>query len=114
MNTSARWPDWPDVSGVQSRDPSAEHVSATYPEQWLLIRGQDRTRPVLLVLHGGPGTPLTPWVDMFQPAELEENFVVVHWDQRGAGKSYDPDLPASALTIDNYVSDTLELSNPPA
>jgi len=90
---------------------SLEQVTIGGVDQWILIRGEDRSKPVLLVLHGGPGTPLTPWVDMFQPSELEENFVVVHWDQRGAGKSFDDDLPPSAMMIDDYVEDTLELAN---
>ncbi|WP_421855571.1 alpha/beta fold hydrolase [Oricola sp.] len=78
--------------------------------QWILIRGRDRTKPVLLVLHGGPGYSMMPWVDMFQPDELEEHFVVVHWDQRGAGKSFSSALTAEDFAIDVFVDDTLELA----
>lgn len=79
--------------------------------QWILIRGRDRNKPVLLVLHGGPGAPLMPWVDLFQTDALEANFVVVHWDQRGAGKSYSSALGGSDLAVDAYVDDTLELAD---
>jgi pimeloyl-ACP methyl ester carboxylesterase len=80
-------------------------------DQWILIRAQDTTKPVLLILHGGPGGATMPWVDMFQPAALEENFVVVHWDQRGAGKSFDPDLTADDLQAEDFVADTFELTD---
>jgi len=66
---------------------------------------------VLLFLYGGPGGAVMPWVDLFQPSQLEANFVVVHWDQRGAGKSYDQSLKAEDLSFDNFVSDTLELTD---
>jgi pimeloyl-ACP methyl ester carboxylesterase len=58
-------------------------------EQTVTIRGADTSKPVLLHLHGGPGMPSSPWAtwnDYY--ADLEENFVLVHWDQRGAGKSF--------------------------
>lgn len=79
--------------------------------QWILIRGRDETKPVLLVLHGGPGETMMPWVDLFQRRELEENFVVVHWDQRNAGKSYSSALSGEDLDVEAYVDDTLELAD---
>ena len=54
-------------------------------EQWITIRGQDRRNPVLLILHGGPGTPFSYLLRQFQP--MERNYVVVQWDQRGGGKT---------------------------
>ena len=55
-------------------------------DQWISIRGDDRGNPVLLLIHGGPGscyTIFTPHVRAW-----ERHFVVVQWDQRGAGKSF--------------------------
>ncbi|MFC2026265.1 alpha/beta fold hydrolase, partial [Chloroflexota bacterium] len=62
-------------------------------EQTVTIRGADTTKPVLLFLHGGPGMPSSPWAAWNNVhADLEQNFVFVHWDQRGAGKSFSEDL----------------------
>lgn len=44
-------------------------------------------------------------------AELEKHLVVVHWDQRGAGKSYSPAIPDSSMNMKQFVADTLELTN---
>jgi pimeloyl-ACP methyl ester carboxylesterase len=88
-----------------------EEVNLGGIDQWILIRAQDPSKPVLLFLHGGPGASPMPWIDMFQPVELEENFVVVHWDQRGAGKSYDPALTLEDLRAEKLIGDTLELTN---
>ena len=52
-----------------------------------------------------------PWVGLFQTAELEADFVVVQWDQRGAGKSYSEDLTAEDMRAEEFVSDTLELTD---
>ena len=75
-------------------------------EQRILLRGEDRNKPVLLFLHGGPGVPEMPL--SYKNADLERDFVVVHWDQRGAGKSYRPDTPD--MRVDRFVEDTLELT----
>ena len=34
--------------------------------QWLSIRGRDRRNPILLFLHGGPGSPTMPAAWTFQ------------------------------------------------
>jgi pimeloyl-ACP methyl ester carboxylesterase len=79
--------------------------------QWVSIRGRDRRNPVLLFLHGGPGSSLEPFAWTFQ-RPLEEYFTVVQWDQRGAGKSYvadHSDALARSLTFDRLVADSEEL-----
>ena len=43
--------------------------------------------------------------------KLEDDFVVVTWDQRGTGKSYSALDPAEALTLERVVADTLEVTN---
>jgi pimeloyl-ACP methyl ester carboxylesterase len=87
---------------------SLETVELGGVEQWLLIRGQDRANPVLLYLHGGPGSAMIPLARRFSN-RLEERFVVVHWDQRGAGKSCGSDVPDESLTLEQFLSDTHEL-----
>ena len=75
--------------------------------QTIRIRGDDReNNPVLLFVHGGPGLPEMPVAH--RNAELERDFTVVQWDQRGAGKSFRFRTPA--LHAEQFVRDTLELS----
>jgi pimeloyl-ACP methyl ester carboxylesterase len=56
--------------------------------------------------------PSSPWVtwNNFQ-ADLEDHFVVVHWDQRGAGKSFSEALSPEDMHVEDLVSDTLELTD---
>ncbi len=74
------------LAGPDSIDVS-ERLLLGDAEQWIQIRGTSRSNPLLLVLHGGPGDPVLPQSYLFQDA-WEEQFTVVHWDQRGAGKTY--------------------------
>jgi pimeloyl-ACP methyl ester carboxylesterase len=43
--------------------------------------------------------------------DLTQDFVVVSWDQRGTGKSYPALYPTETLTLEQAVSDTIELTN---
>jgi len=79
-------------------------------EQWINIRGKDRTSPVALFLHGGPGMPMMYLAHKFQ-RPLEEHFVCVQWDQRGAGKSYSKKVPVESLTVEQILADAAELTN---
>jgi pimeloyl-ACP methyl ester carboxylesterase len=86
-----------------------EKVEVGGIQQGLIIRGEDITKPVLLFLHGGPGTPEFA-VLQESDLNLEKNFVVVYWDQRGAGLSYASDIPAATMNVDQLIEDTKELS----
>lgn len=55
--------------------------------QYVQIRGQDRRNPIILFLHGGPGSPHA-FISAYYQGELEENYTFVNWDQRGSGRSY--------------------------
>jgi pimeloyl-ACP methyl ester carboxylesterase len=78
-------------------------------EQAMMIRGKNIHNPVLLYLAGGPGG--TDLGAMRGDVSLEQDFVVVTWEQRGAGKSYSALDPAHTLTLDQMVSDTIELTD---
>jgi pimeloyl-ACP methyl ester carboxylesterase len=78
-------------------------------DQVVIIRGHDRANPVLLFLHGGPGSPEYPFFRMVA-SDLERKFTVVHWEQRGAGKSFSTKIPPGSMTVGQFVSDTIELA----
>jgi pimeloyl-ACP methyl ester carboxylesterase len=86
-----------------------ESVTLGGVKQWLIIRGHDVNKPVLLFLSGGPGSSEAARVLRFN-RELEKDFVVVIWEQRGCGKSYPSRLPTSDLTVEQYTEDIIELS----
>jgi proline iminopeptidase len=75
------------------------------------VRGADRANPILLYIHGGPGSTEMPMAWTFQ-RPWEDFFTVVQWDQRGAGRSYplnDPKAIAPTMTLDRYRDDTIAL-----
>ena len=77
-------------------------------DQWIIIRGHDKNNPILLFLHGGPGSIEGPFAYKFQ-RELEKHFLMVNWDQRGAGKSFSTKIPKESMNIKQFISDTHEL-----
>ena len=79
-------------------------------DQGMFIRGKDKTKPVLLFLHGGPGLPEYA-ISYKYPAVLEDDFVVCWWEQRGAGLSYHPEIPPETMTFEQLILDTIEVSN---
>lgn len=87
---------------------SLEKVTLNGSEQWITIRGKDKTKPVLLYLGaGGPGAGGFATRAMFEP--LEEHFVIVSWDEPCTGKSYNA-IPVSALTPQRFIDDARALT----
>ena len=98
----------PHIADAPGSVASLEQVRLGGVEQWILIRGWDASKPVLLFLHGGPGMPAMYLAHDFQ-RELEKEFVIVHWDRRGAGKSYSAGVEGQ-LTVRQTLDDTYELT----
>ena len=87
----------------------ARFVTLGGKPQWITIRGQDRSNPVLLVIDGGPGSAGSP----FLPNPWEKDFVVVEWDQPGAGKTFTKQggVIGPEVTIDSVAHDGVELAD---
>lgn len=77
-------------------------------EQWVTVRGDDGRKPVLLWVHGGPGFAMSAFEAEFAP--FEQDFTVVQWDQRGAGRTFGRHgADAGSLTIGRIAQDGVEL-----
>lgn len=75
--------------------------------QWILVRGH-RAKPLLLFLHGGPGAPAMAHARNFAPG-IESDFLVVHWDRYGVGKSCRLADATSEFRTSREVSDAEQL-----
>jgi pimeloyl-ACP methyl ester carboxylesterase len=78
--------------------------------QGLLVRGWSVSNPVLLFLHGGPGTSELGMLRTYNLPALEKHFTVAVWDQRGAARSFAAIEPASGMTVEQLIADTRELA----
>ncbi len=78
-------------------------------DQWLSVRGQDRANPVVLELHGGPGSSNAVLAHLSR--DWERHVTLVRWDMRGTGKT----LRRSGadgqgeLTFDRLLRDAVEV-----
>ena len=87
-------------------------------EQWVTISGEDKTKPVILFLHGGPGSTMSQYDDAIY-GHWKKDFVLVYWDQRGAGRTFGKNAPETVaedywmenpLTVEQMTADGIELS----
>lgn len=77
-------------------------------EQFITIKGKNRSLPLFLFLHGGPGGSVMGYADRFTD-KLEEHFVVVQWDQRGTGETKMLNESPVPLSFAVFKTDTHEL-----
>ena len=77
-------------------------------QQKILIEGKSKDNPIVITLHGGPGTPIPFSVGcrgLFP--EFTDEFIMVYWDQFGCGiNNYVID---DSFSIDTFVQMTEEL-----
>jgi pimeloyl-ACP methyl ester carboxylesterase len=86
--------------------------------QWITIHGDDSSKPVIPLLHGGPGSVMSAYSDtMF--STWKKDFILVNWDQRGAGRSFGEQATAERseefwlkhpLSVNQMTSDGIELT----
>src|ERR1700685_3107446 len=74
--------------GIDMKIDSLEAVQHGDTTQWIRVRAEDPSNPVLLLIQQGPGLPMINEVRGFEATlGLEKDFIVVYWDQRGCGRS---------------------------
>jgi pimeloyl-ACP methyl ester carboxylesterase len=78
--------------------------------QGMFIKGTDRSNPLLLWVHGGPGLP-DYFLTARYPVDLEDLFTIVWWDQRGAGLSYGPGVPRESMIVEQFIADILAVTD---
>lgn len=84
-----------------------EFILGGYPQK-VLIEGKSEDLPVVITLHGGPGSPFPFCVGargMFP--EFTDNCILVSWDQYGCGIN-NAKLPED-ISIDDFVDMTIDL-----
>jgi len=79
-------------------------------KQGMFIRSKNIDNPVLLFIHGGPGFPNYFLFEKFNP-ELENYFTVCYWEQRGGGLSYNTELTIESITLKQFASDAIKVTN---
>lgn len=75
----------------------------------IMIRGKNRDNPVIIFVHGGPCCSEIPYVRKYQDL-LEQDFTIVHYDQRGSGKSFDFGADYANVTAATHVEDLIALT----
>lgn len=90
------------------------YVDINDQEQFITIRGRDTSNPVIVYLHGGPGSPDSSMAYKFTN-KLIDDYTVVCWDQRGCGRTYVKnqkiDKDNETVTFDQAMDDLDVLTN---
>ncbi|WP_289665547.1 alpha/beta fold hydrolase [Flavobacterium panacagri] len=68
----------------------------------------NQTSPLILFLHGGPGSSRMNQAEKFTN-KLENHFLVVQWDQRDAGRTLALNKSSEPITLELMEKDTYEL-----
>lgn len=104
------FPTWtPDIKSKNSISMLEQvNINGTYHE--IMIRGENKNNPIILFVHGGPGCSEIPYARKYQKL-LEKSFTIVHYDQRGSGKSHHFSEDYSNISVELLVDDLLEITD---
>jgi pimeloyl-ACP methyl ester carboxylesterase len=78
-------------------------------QQKIRVTSNDLKNPVLLWLHGGPGTS-EMFINHYCMDTLVNFFTVVHWDQRGTALSFNDTLEKSDISFDKILDDAVKMT----
>ena len=80
-------------------------------QHFVRLRGDDAGNPAMMYLHGGPGAGagISAWA-YFEALGYEKTFTLIHWDQPGAGRTFEaagrkipPDTTEASIAADGLV-----------
>lgn len=100
----------PAIKGYENSISTLGQVPINGTNHAVMIRGNDKNNPVIIFVHGGPGTTEIPYVRKYQDL-LEQNFTIVHYDERATGKSYHFLEDYSNLSINLLAEDLIALTD---
>lgn len=107
--TGLFFPTWtPKIIGENSVS-ELDYIEINGTELAVMIRGHQKDNPIVIVVHGGPCCSEIPYIRKYQE-DLEKEFTIVHYDQRGSGKSYHFFEDYSELSTALLVEDLVMLS----
>ena len=85
-----------------------EKLQINGSEQWVLVRGQNADAPLLIHVQQGPGLPMISEANELEKGlNLEEDFLVAYWDQRGCGKSFNKSIPPETINLEQMADDLI-------
>ena len=97
---------------AQIRIDTNETIKIGGIKQVISIKAKDATKPILLYLHGAGGnsSSVISRADKLT-AKLQKHFVVILWDQRDYGKTFELNKSPQPITFKVMLDDTKEVVN---
>ena len=90
------------------------YVDLNGQEQFIRVMGRDADNPVIILLHGGPGSP-DGFVNYSFMDYLLDDYTYITWDQRGSGRTYyrnrSIDANGETATVEQLLEDIDALTN---
>ncbi|MDY3850165.1 MAG: alpha/beta fold hydrolase [Bullifex sp.] len=94
------------INGISRRASiqEASYIDVNGIKQFIRIRGDDGTNPVMIFIHGGPASPMG-YVSSFFQKELESKLTIINYDQRVSGRTYYANGCTSDADIETLLAD---------